>query len=150
MEQERCYECRRPIPDGAVSRRVMPTAHYTGGNIGTASGVFSFTRSEVVSLCAVCDAAEARRAVWRPGWGLKAIAVVLVVTFCLSAFANGCWLLGIVCTSVVLWRLRVSWQQRGIAPRAALLPISPEQPPTALFDHGDVHPSREWRGDEDA
>ena len=80
MEQERCYVCRRLIPEGQVFRRVMSTAHYTGGNLGTASGVFSFTRAEVVSLCAACDAAEARRAVWRPGWGLKAVTVMFVVT----------------------------------------------------------------------
>ena len=80
MEQERCYVCRRPIPEGTVFRRLLPTAHYTGGNLGTAAGVFAFSRSEVVSLCAGCDAEEARRAVWRPGWGLKALAV-----WCLAA-----------------------------------------------------------------
>lgn len=150
MEQERCYVCRRWIPEGQVYRRVMPTAHYTGGNLGTASGVFSFTRTEVVSLCAGCDAAEARRAVWRPGIGLKAFAVVFVVTFCLSAFANGYWLLGIVCTSMVLWRLRVRWQQRRhsvmITPPAAQ---SGSTPPLLPAPRRFRQPS-DWRGDEDA
>lgn len=146
MEQERCYVCRRWIPEGQVYRRVMPTAQYTGGNLGTASGVFAFTRAEVVSLCAACDAAEARRAVWRPGIGLKACAVVFVVTFCLSAFANGYWLLGIVCTSMVLWRLRVRWRQPP--PSSATLP--PTRPMTSPSYASDAYARRlsRWASDE--
>jgi hypothetical protein len=149
MEQERCYVCRRPIPDGQGYRRVMPTAHYTGGNLGTASGVFSFTRSEVVSLCAVCDAAEARRAVWRPGWGLKAMAVVFVVTFCLSAFLNGYWLLGGVCTAVVLWRLRVRWRQQSQSAMLAQT-AAPVQStlPSSKGQRVACQPSA-WSGDDD-
>jgi hypothetical protein len=146
MEQERCYVCRTLISEGALYRRVMPTAQYTGGNLGVASGVFSFTRAEVVSLCAACDAAEALRTVWRPGVGLKTVAVVFVVTFCLSAFLNGYWWLGGICTAVVLWRLRVRWQRRHTS-SATLLPTRPvASPPSASA----AYPRRlsRWASDE--
>ena len=112
MDRERCYVCRTPLPVGYIYRRVMTTAHYTGGSVGGSAGIFSFTKAEVVSLCAACDAAEASRAVWRPGWGLKAVMAWCVVSFCVSAFLNGYWLLGTVCTSLVLWRLGVRWRRR--------------------------------------
>lgn len=150
MEQERCYVCRRWIPEGQVYRRVMPTAQYTGGNLGTASGVFAFTRAEVVSLCAACDAAEVQRAVWRPGWGLKALAVWCIAAVWVSAVLRGHWVIGVMVTGLVLWRIRLHWQRRSrsamMAPPAAQ---SSRTPPLLPAPRRLYQPS-DWCGDEDA
>lgn len=150
MEQERCYVCRRWIPEGQVFRRLLPTAHYTGGNLGTASGVFAFTRSEVVSLCAGCDAAEAARLTARPHWLRNILVAWCMVWVGISAFFHGYWLVGIVWASFVLWRLSVRWPQRR-TPAVATSPTTPPgQHPTRLTDRRVVRAPREWLGDGDA
>jgi hypothetical protein len=68
---ERCYLCRREIPEGQVYRRVMPVSDSSGWLVGTAIGHVGFVTRAPVSLCRWCHEEEVFQAWWnaRPGIG---------------------------------------------------------------------------------
>jgi hypothetical protein len=101
---ERCYICRKLIPEGQVERRVMPVAVSSGAYVGSGVGVGRSVTRAPVSLCWSCnEEADIRDA---PGWG----SFLFALLFGAGLIAGlGNLLVGPVTGVVTSWAVILVW-----------------------------------------